>query len=93
MGIPWWLAQAQGSLVEEEVEELSGHKVLPHPVYPLPTREYAREVSGRDARLFREAERADRERARGSVSVRVSAGELGDGRTGSWPEGLPRCYC
>ena len=41
MGVPWYLAQAQGSLVEEEVEELSGHKVLPHPVYPLPSREYA----------------------------------------------------
>ena len=41
MGIPWYLAQAQGSLVEEEVEELSGHRVLAHPVYPLPTKEYA----------------------------------------------------
>jgi hypothetical protein len=41
MGIPWYLAQAQGSLVEEEVEELSGWKVLPHPVYRLPGKEYA----------------------------------------------------
>lgn len=41
MGVPWHIAQAQGSLVEEEVEELSGWKVLPHPVYPLPSREYA----------------------------------------------------
>ena len=42
MGVHWQPPPAQGALVEEEVEELSGHKVLVHPVYPLPTREYAR---------------------------------------------------
>lgn len=41
MGVHWQPPPAQGALVEEEVEELSGHRVLVHPVYPLPTREYA----------------------------------------------------
>ena len=36
-----WSQVPQGGLVEDEVEELSEHKVLEHPVYPLPSREQA----------------------------------------------------